>query len=92
MSQMILEPTNLYVSINDKTLSNFLQNTGSAFGEEKNLLATAIKEISAQKGYISNKQLIIWLITQLETSKDVLHNDLVRRSLEVVVGFTQDDI
>lgn len=92
MSQIMTEPSHNNFIFNNKTLSQFFLNSGSVYEEEKALLGTAIEQIMAQNGYLSNKHIIIWLIYQLDICNDVVRSDLIRRSLEIVVGFTHDDM
>ncbi|BDH45310.1 two-component-system connector protein AriR [Salmonella enterica subsp. enterica serovar Choleraesuis] len=92
MTQQFSEPAIAYNHIHDKALSQFFINAGSGYEEEKLLLGVAIKEIMEADGHLSNKRIILWLITALETSKDVVQNDVIRHALEIVVGYTEDDI
>jgi hypothetical protein len=46
----------------------------------------------ASEGHLTNKAIILWLINALETTDDVVMADVIRKTLEIVVGYTMDDI
>ena len=41
---------------------------------------------------VTNKDLILALVAQLETETDVIRNDILRNALEMIVHRTPDDI
>ena len=53
------------------------------------LLYTSILQ---SEGHLNNKAIILWLIQALETTDDVVTADVIRKTLEIVVGYTMDDI
>ncbi|HDS6684826.1 TPA: hypothetical protein QHZ65_004669 [Klebsiella aerogenes] len=55
-------------------------------------MSLAIDSILSSDGHLSNKALILWLINALETTDNVVTADVIRKTLEIVVGYTMDDI
>jgi hypothetical protein len=55
-------------------------------------MSLAISSILESEGHLSNKAIILWLITALETTRDVVTADVIRKTLEIVVSYTMDDI
>ena len=39
-----------------------------------------------------SKAIILWLIQTLESTDDVVKADVIRKTLEIVVGYTMDDL
>lgn len=48
--------------------------------------------VLASEGHLSNKAIILWLIQTLESTNDVVQADVIRKTLEIVVGHTMDDL
>ncbi|MMZ71203.1 putative two-component-system connector protein AriR [compost metagenome] len=51
-----------------------------------------MRGVLASDGHVTNKGLILWLIHALESTSDVVRADVIRKTLEIVVGYTMDDI
>ena len=45
-----------------------------------------------KRQHLNNKAIILWLIQALESTDDVVTADVIRKTLEIVVGYTMDDI
>lgn len=82
----------IYASLNNNALSDYFRTAGDRLADESLILAEAIRGIMASEGHITNKGLILWLIEALETTDDVVAGDVIRKTLEIVVGYTMDDI
>lgn len=65
--------------------------SGDMYSSETEALGGAIRAILAQRGKVTNKDIILHLIMQLETTNDVVQLDILRNALELVVGITPDD-
>jgi len=76
----------------NSALSEYFRTTGDRFAEESAIFSTAVSCILASEGHISNKAIILWLIAALESTDDVVQADIIRKTLEIVVGYTMDDI
>jgi hypothetical protein len=59
---------------------------------ESAVMSLAINSILQSEGHLNNKAIILWLIQALETTDDVVTADVIRKTLEIVVGYTMDDI
>ncbi|EIW0288034.1 two-component-system connector protein AriR [Klebsiella pneumoniae] len=71
--------------------ANF-RNAGDKLVDESAVMSLAINSILQSEGHLNNKAIILWLIQALETTDDVVTADVIRKTLEIVVGYTMDDI
>lgn len=92
MRQNIQVQPAVYAGFYDNPLSEYFRNSGDRLADESALFATAVSSIMASEGHLTNKAIILWLITALETTEDVVTADVIRKTLEIVVGYTMDDI
>ncbi|HDS1152884.1 TPA: two-component-system connector protein AriR [Pluralibacter gergoviae] len=92
MIQMTQHHPDIYASLTDTVLGEHFRTAGDRLAEESAILAAAIGGIMASEGHITNKGLILWLIKTLETTDDATTADAIRRTLEIVVAHTMDDI
>ncbi len=92
MNQATLHHSDIFASLPDAALSDYFRHAGDRLQEETAVLGMAISHLMQANGYVSNKDIIIFLINVLETTSDVVTNDIIRKTLEIVVGYTGDDI
>jgi len=69
----------------------YFKSSGDLYSTETEVLGATIREITAAKGHVTNKAIILHLLAALESSEDVLQQDILRSTLELVVGRTPDD-
>lgn len=81
-----------YASIADKNLASYFFNSGSRYEEEKLIIGAAVRNILAMGHSVTNKNLIVSLLTMLECSEDVVSSDIIRHTLEIVMQYTHDDL
>ena len=80
--------------MNNATFKTF-ETTDSklhAFEAEKQIIDELTFALKSVKTVVTNKDLILALISRLETESDVVQNDILRNALEIIVHRTQDDI
>lgn len=53
--------------------------------------AASLKISRMYQGRVTNKAIILYLIAELECTSDVVRLDVLRKTLEIVVGRTPDD-
>lgn len=92
MRQTMHQQSDIYAGLNDTALSEYFRNAGDRLIDESAVMSTAISSILATEGHLSNKAIIFWLINALETTSDVVTADVIRKTLEIVVSYTMDDI
>jgi probable RcsB/C two-component-system connector, global regulator of biofilm formation and acid-resistance len=92
MRQNIHVQSDVYAGFHDTALSEYFRNAGDKLAEESAIFAAAVSCIMASEGHLTNKAIILWLINALETTDDVVTSDIIRKTLEIVVGYTMDDI
>ena len=73
-------------------LSEYFCHAGDRFAEESAIFSTAVRCVLASEGHLTNKAIILWLIQTLESTDDVVKADVIRKTLEIVVGYTMDDL
>lgn len=78
-------------SSSDSTIIEFFRSAGDQLATETELLGGIIRNIVADQGRVTNKAIILYLIAELETTSDVVRLDVLRKTLEIVVGRTPDD-
>lgn len=78
-------------SSSDLSIIDYFRSEGDLLAPETELLGAAIRDIVADQGRVTNKAIILYLIAELECTSDVIRLDVLRRTLEIVVGRTPDD-
>ncbi|MDI0466726.1 biofilm development regulator YmgB/AriR family protein [Klebsiella variicola] len=68
------------------------RTAGDKLVDESAVMSLAINSILQSEGHLNNKAIILWLIQALESTDDVVTADVIRKTLEIVVGYTMDDI
>jgi hypothetical protein len=84
-------PEDIYSALPDIELAEFLRSAGPDHRDEVAVLDIVVRSILASEGNISNKSIIISLIRALESVDDEGQAAVLRRTLEIVVGYTPDD-
>lgn len=72
-------------------LLNYFHSGGELFKPEVEVLERVIRNILTSGGHVSNKSIILCLIRELESTSDSEQLDILRKTLEMVVGRTPDD-
>lgn len=72
-------------------LQSYLQSTGDLYAQEKEVIGIIVKAVLADRGKVTNKAIIMYLIAELESTTDAEQLDVLRNCLEIVVGRTPDD-
>lgn len=68
-----------------------LANSGENKASELEVLGATIRALTAELSLITNKSIIIHLVGQMERTNDAGQLDILRKTLELVVGLTPDD-
>ncbi|MCE0490701.1 two-component-system connector protein AriR [Pantoea sp. Mb-10] len=82
---------NIYDALPDTALAKHFREAGESLGNEATVLGTIIRNLLATEGKVSNKSVILRLIMALEATEDEAQAATLRRTLEIVVGYTPDD-
>ncbi|MEG3136129.1 biofilm development regulator YmgB/AriR family protein [Rouxiella sp. T17] len=72
-------------------LFEYLANSGENSASELEVLGATIRALTAELSLITNKTIIIHLVGQMERTTDAGQLDVLRKTLELVVGLTPDD-
>ncbi|WP_455428012.1 biofilm/acid-resistance regulator YmgB/AriR [Dryocola sp. LX212] len=92
MIQATQQQSDIYKALSNTAMSEYFRCAGDLLAEESALLGSAISNILASEGHVTNKAIILWLVNALECTDDVVTADVIRKTLEIVVGYTMDDI
>ncbi|WP_423778172.1 biofilm development regulator YmgB/AriR family protein [Enterobacter oligotrophicus] len=92
MSKAMRQQNNIFEALQDKGLAEHFLNAGSHLNDEAEVLGSAISCIMLSGDNLTNKELILQLIHALEITKEPEACDVIRNTLEIVVGYTRDDI
>lgn len=88
----MLQTTDFYEELPNAALSNYFRSAGGLLAEEWALLQTVTGAILDAKEPLTNKAIILRLIHEIESTRDVVRADIIRKTLEIIVDHTQDDI
>ncbi|MFP1527830.1 biofilm/acid-resistance regulator AriR [Escherichia coli] len=81
----------MHNAITDKALSSYFRSSGNLLEEESAVLGQAVTNLMLSGDNVNNKN-IISLIHSLETTSDILKADVIRKTLEIVLRYTADDM
>lgn len=87
----MLEDTTIHNAITDKALSSYFRSSGNLL-EESAVLGQAVTNLMLSGDNVNNKNIILSLIHSLETTSDILKADVIRKTLEIVLRYTADDM
>lgn len=73
-------------------LSLVSPGTHIAQEDEQRVIDEVTLSLKAEKHVITNKDLMLALISRLETETDVVQNDILRNALEIIVHITLEDL
>ncbi|HEP1897115.1 biofilm development regulator YmgB/AriR family protein [Kluyvera cryocrescens] len=76
----------------DKALAGFFTKSGDSLAEEARLLGQIAYDLMNTGVPLTNKNLILCLLKALDGTNDVTQADVIRNTLEIVVGHTSDDL
>lgn len=88
----MLQKTDCYDELPSVALSNYFRSAGGLLAEEWTLLQSVVSAILDAKEPLTNKAIILRLIQQIESTRDVVKADIIRKTLEIIVDHTQDDL
>lgn len=88
---MMPDNNNLYTALPDSELAAHFRDAGKTLTDEAAVLDNVIRTVLAREGRVSNKSIILCLVMALESTRDEAEADILRRTLEIVVGYTPDD-
>ena len=92
MKPNISQYTQQFNALQDQALASYFRSAGGNLSVESAILGSAIRCIMLSGDNLSNKQIILQLIYALEQTSDQEAAEVIRNTLEIVVGFTRDDI
>lgn len=88
----MLEDTTIHNAITDKALASYFRSSGNLLEEESAVLGQAVTNLMLSGDNVNNKNIILSLIHSLETTSDILKADVIRKTLEIVLRYTDDDM
>jgi probable RcsB/C two-component-system connector, global regulator of biofilm formation and acid-resistance len=92
MNTAIIQQPDIFSALPNNSLSDYFYHAGEILAEESVVLGAAIRDVLQKGEQINNKNIILSLVQTLETTHDIVQADVIRKTLEIVVGHTMDDI
>ncbi len=74
------------------SLASYFRSSGNLLEEESAVLGQAVTNLMLSGDNVNNKNIILSLIHSLETTSDILKADVIRKTLEIVLRYTADDM
>ncbi len=75
----------------ESEILEYFASAGDLYASETELLGAVIRNIAAEQGAITKKAIILYLIAQMEYTSAAVPQDVLRKTLELVVSLTPDD-
>ncbi|MGF6340936.1 hypothetical protein ABIE10_000255 [Citrobacter sp. 506] len=88
----MLHEINVHSVMTDKALSSYFHNAGELLADESVVLGQAVTNVILAGDNVNNKNIILSLISSLESTTDVVKADIIRKTLEIVLRYTADDV
>ena len=88
----MLHEINVHNVMTDKALSSYFHNAGELLADESVVLWQAVTNVILAGDNVNNKNIILSLIGSLESTVDVVQADVIRKTLEIVLRYTADDV
>lgn len=63
-----------------------LENINDVYEEEKRIFCAAVRTLLADKGSVKSIDILFYLIREMEATTDVVKLDVLRTSLEILMG------
>jgi len=92
MSQAMTQPSDACLTLPDTALTSYFRSAGEMLAEESVLLGAVVTGILASQVNLSNKAIIAQLMAMLKNTEDAVKSDVIRKTLEIVVNHTSDDL
>lgn len=79
-----------HIQTTEAAIIHHFRNAGDDLSAETEVLDAAIRTIVIEGRKVTTKSLILCLIAEIENETDVVHLDVLRNTLEIVLGRTPD--
>jgi len=80
-----------HIQTTEAAIIHHFRNAGDDLSAETEVLDAAIRTIVIEGRKVTTKSLILCLIAEIENETDVVHLDVLRNTLEIVLGRTPDN-
>lgn len=92
MTQTTRKTAEHFSRLPNTALTEYFRSAGDLLAEEHAILGAAIRTIIASGQTLTNKAIILCLIDEIDATDNVVKIDIIRKTLEIVVDHTLDDI
>jgi len=89
--KIMLQTREVKFAFNDKALASFFSASYEVMADEVMVLGEVAQALLDAGMQLTNKNLIVCLVKALESTEDIVQADVIRKTLEIVVGYTSDD-
>ena len=63
-----------------------LENIDDIYEEEKKVFSAAVRTFLTGTGSVTSREVLFWLIAQMEATTDIVRLDVLRTCLEILMG------
>ena len=63
-----------------------LENIDDIYEEEKKVFSAAVRTLLTGTGSVTSREVLFWLIAQMEATTDIVRLDVLRTCLEILMG------
>ncbi|KAF6660627.1 hypothetical protein HFD91_11470 [Enterobacteriaceae bacterium EKM102V] len=63
-----------------------LENIDDIYDEEKRVFSAAVRTLLTEKGSVTSREVLFYLIAQMEATTDIVRLDVLRTCLEILLG------
>lgn len=67
-------------------LIHALENIDDIYEEEKRIFSAAVRILLTGTGSVTSREVLFWLIGEMEATTDVVRLDVLRTCLEILMG------
>ncbi|WP_337022186.1 biofilm development regulator YmgB/AriR family protein [Pantoea anthophila] len=67
-------------------LIHALENIDDIYEEEKRIFSAAVRTLLTGTGSVASREVLFWLIGEMEATTDVVRLDVLRTCLEILMG------
>lgn len=63
-----------------------LENIDDIYDEEKRVFSAAVRTLLTEAGSVTSREVLFYLISQMEATTDIVRLDVLRTCLEILMG------
>ncbi|GEM_PF-1688839 len=72
-------------------LIHALENIEDIYEDEKRIFSDAIRTLLTSSGSVTSREMLFYLIAEMESTSDVVRLDVLRTCLEILIGLKESE-